>query len=77
MKLILNMRQKLKKESILLVEHSSDMSGGQAVFLELISAALSAGADVTVAFPFGGNLETSIRKRFGLKVKLLNIPEVE
>lgn len=70
------MRQKLKKESILFAEHSSDMSGGQAVFLELISAALSSGADVTVAFPFGGNLETSIRKRFGLKVKLLNIPEV-
>jgi glycosyltransferase involved in cell wall biosynthesis len=63
-------------KSILLVEHSSKIAGGQVVYLELASAALATGAKTQLAIPTGGRLEAEIVKKFGARVEVIRVPEI-
>ena len=64
------------KNKILFIDQYKSIGGGQISLMRLIDIALTSGMDVTAMFPCGGELERIINWRFGNRVKIVNIQEI-
>jgi glycosyltransferase involved in cell wall biosynthesis len=63
------------KQRILFIDQYAFMGGGQRVLLQLIETSMQNGLDVTILAPAHGELEASVRDRFGTEVRFSALKE--